>query len=136
MLIRRAVVKDRPAVRRLAESLGLDYPGMDDDPFWVAEEDGAVVAACGLKTHPDCREVCAVGVAESFRGRGAAKAVVKRAVEETPGDVYLATIRPEVFASLGFMAANPLPASLTARPDGWCEGCSRERCRVLVRRRG
>ncbi|MBN2206035.1 MAG: GNAT family N-acetyltransferase [Candidatus Aminicenantes bacterium] len=136
MLIRRAVARDRPAVRRLAERLNLDYPGMDADPFWVVEEDGVIVAVCGLKTHPDGREVCAVGVAESFRGRGAAKAVVGRALEETPGDVYLATVRTEVFASLGFVPADPVPASLAARPDGWCEGCSRERCRVLVRRGG
>jgi N-acetylglutamate synthase-like GNAT family acetyltransferase len=136
MNIRRAEPEDRPAVRRLTERLGLDYPGMDDDPFWVAEDDGVVIAACGLKTHADCREVCSVGVDESFRGRGAAKALVRRVLEDAPGDIYLATIRPEVFASLGFVAAEAVPASLApaARPAGWCEGCPAEHCRIMVRR--
>jgi len=134
MIIRRAEAEDRPAVRRLAARLGLDYPGMDDDPFWVAEEDGVVVAACGLKSHADCREICSVGVDESHRGRGAAKALIRRVLEDVPGDIHLATIRPEVFASLGFVPADAVPASLRARPAGWCEGCPAERCRVLVRR--
>jgi len=136
MLIRRANDKDRPAVRRLTERLGLDYPGMDDDPFWVADENGVIVAACGLKRHPDCREICAVGVAESFRGRGAAKAMIRRVLKDVPGEIFLATIRPEVFASLGFVPADAVPVSIAARPAGWCDGCPAERCRVLVRRDG
>lgn len=134
MHIRRADAKDRPAIRRLAEKLDLDYPEMDDDPFWVAKEESEIVAACGLKDHPDCRELCAVGVAQDFRGRGAAKALILRVVEDTAGDIYLATIKPEVFASLGFVPASPAPASLKARPAGWCVGCDSSRCAVMVRR--
>ena len=134
MHIRCAEAEDRPAIRRLAESLSLDYPGMDDDPYWVAEADGAIVAACGLKDHPDCRELCAVSVAEGFRGRGAAKALILRVAEDVAGDIHLATIRPEVFASLGFVPAGPVPASLKARSPGWCDGCDSSRCTVMVRR--
>jgi len=134
MHIRRADDKDRPAVRGLAEKLELDYPGMDDDPFWVVEEDGVIVAACGLKDHPDCREICAVGVAEHFRGRGAAKALILRVVEDVAGDIHLATTRPEVFASLGFVPAGPVPVSLRDRPPGWCDGCNSSRCTMMLRR--
>lgn len=134
MLIRRSEAKDRPAVRRLAERLGLDYPGMEDDPFWIAEADGAVIATCGLKQHPDSREFCAVGVAEEFRGRGTATALIAAVLAEVSGDIYLATIKPEVFASLGFVPAPTVPRSLKTRPVGWCDGCEVARCAVLVRR--
>ena len=53
----------RPQVRRLAESLGLDYPGMESDRFWLAEEDGRAQGIVGLMKHPDCLELVALGVA-------------------------------------------------------------------------
>jgi len=135
MRIRRAEAVDRPAVRSLAAELGLDYPGMDDDPFWVAEANGAVVAICGLKRHSDCLELCSVGVARAFRDRGTAAALIGRVLEDVPGDIYLTTVKPAGFRLFGFAPAPSVPASLAARPAGWCDGCRTSRCMVLVRRR-
>jgi N-acetylglutamate synthase-like GNAT family acetyltransferase len=134
MKIRRAEAADRPAVRGLAAELGLEYPEMDDDPFWIAEADGAVAAICGLKRHPDCLELCSVGVAPAFRGRGTAAALIGRILEDVPGDIYLTTVKPAGFRPFGFAPAPSVPASLAARPAGWCDGCRKSRCAVLVRR--
>ncbi len=90
-----------PAVE-LARKLGLHYPGMEADELWVAEEDGQIVGVVALKTHSDCRELCALGVDPAHRGKGAAKALVEALMSEAPGDVHLATVIPAFFESCGF----------------------------------
>ncbi len=72
MPIRKARREDLSRVRELAEGLGLDSPGMEDDAFWVAEDNGRIEGVCGLKRHPDCLELYALGVEKASEGRGSA----------------------------------------------------------------
>ena len=135
MRIRRAAPLDRIPLRALAGSLGLEYPGMEGDAFWLAEEEGRIVGAVGLIRHPDCLELVGLGVDASRRGSGLGRSLVGALLAETPGDVYLATIIPGFFARSGFVPAPGVPASIAARMGTeWCEGCPRERCAVMVRR--
>jgi N-acetylglutamate synthase-like GNAT family acetyltransferase len=124
-----------PAVG-LARTLGLDYPGMEADELWVAEQGGHMVGLVALKTHPDCRELCALGVVPVHRGKGAAKALVEALMAAAPGDVHLATVIPAFFAALGFeTVTEDIPAVFPAkRGTAWCEGCSRELCTVMRRK--
>ncbi len=87
MRVRRAGEADIPAIVELAKSLGLDYPGMEKDRLWVAEEgkDGRIVGLVALKKHPDCLELCSLGVAPSERGKGIAKALVGALMAEARG---------------------------------------------------
>ncbi len=125
-----------PAVE-LARKLGLDYPGMDADRLWIAEEDGRIAGLVALKTHSDCLELCALGVDPSFRGKGAGKALVEALMAEAPGDVHLATIIPGFFEGCGFhIIREGIPAAFPdKRKTAWCEGCPRERCRVMLRKK-
>jgi len=136
MPVRKALPEDlRPAVR-LAESLGLDYPGLEADPLWIAEaEGGRIVGLVALKTHPDCLEICALGVDPGERGRGIARALVEALMAEAPGPVHLATVIPGFFEACGFRTiADDIPATFPAkRLTAWCEGCPRERCTVMMR---
>ncbi len=135
MRIRRAATSDRAPIRILAGGLGLDYPGMEGDAFWLAEEEGRIVGTVGLIRHPDCLELVGLGVDDSRRGSGLGRALVGALLAETPGDIYLATIIPDFFARLGFVPATAEPASISARKGtAWCEGCPRERCAVMVKR--
>ncbi len=135
MRIRRAAPPDRASLRALAGKLGLDYPGMEDDAFWLVEERGEVAGAVGLVRHSDCLELVGLGVDERRRGAGLGRKLVGALLAATPGDVYLATIIPEFFARCGFAPAVATPASISARMGtAWCEGCPRERCTVMVRR--
>jgi N-acetylglutamate synthase-like GNAT family acetyltransferase len=138
MPVRKALPEDlRPAVR-LAESLALDYPGLEADPLWIAaSEDGRIVGLVALKTHPDCLELCALGVDPGYRGRGIARNLVEALWAAAPGDVHLATVIPGFFASCGFqIIKKDIPASFPAkRPTTWCDGCPRERCTVMIRKR-
>lgn len=136
MRTRKALPRDVPAAVALAETLGLDFPGLAGDALWVAEDGGRIVGLVALKVHDDCRELCALGVHPDFRGRGAARDLVEALMAGAPGDVHLATIIPGFFEGCGFVRAVEVPAAFPAkRQTAWCEGCPRERCTVMVRRK-
>jgi N-acetylglutamate synthase-like GNAT family acetyltransferase len=125
-----------PAVE-LARTLGLDYPGMEADELWAAEIDGRIAGLVALKTHPDCLELCALGVDPAARGKGVGKALIEALMAEAPGDVHLATIIPGFFENFGFLIiSEAIPANFPAkRKTAWCEGCPQERCTVMLRRK-
>jgi N-acetylglutamate synthase-like GNAT family acetyltransferase len=135
MKVRKSRPDDAAAAVRLAQELGLDYPGLDGDTLWVAEEKGRIVGLVALKRHADCLELCALGVAPAFRGRGIAKALVEALIAETPGDVHLATVIPGFFEGCGFhIIKEGIPETFPAkRRTAWCEGCPQERCTVMRR---
>jgi len=137
MRVRRAGEADIPAITELAESLSLDYPGMAKDRLWVAEEgmDGRIVGLVALKKHPDCLELCALGVAPSERGKGIAKALVGVLMAEAAATVHLATVIPAFFEAFGFERAPDVPRTfMEKRKTAWCDGCDRRRCAVLMRK--
>jgi len=136
MRARKARKADLPRIVELSRSLGLDYPGMEEDGLWVAEDDGGrVVGAVALKKHADCLELCALGVEPAGRGRGTAKALVEALMAEAPGPVHLATVIPGFFEACGFRAIDrDIPASFPAkRATSWCDGCDRSRCTIMLR---
>jgi len=136
MRVRKALPEDIPAAVGLAGKLGLDYPGMEVDRLWVAEEAGRIVGLVSLKEHSDCLELCALGVDPKHREEGLGKALVEALLAEAQGDVHLATVIPGFFESCGFVRAHDIPASFPAkRMTAWCEGCPRELCTVMVRGR-
>ena len=134
MNLRQALPEDIAPAVRLAAALGLDYPGMEADMLWVASEGGEVVGLVALRRHPDCLELCALGVEPSRRGRGIARALIEALMGEAPGPVHLATVIPGFFASRGFRPAAAVPATFPARRGtAWCDGCPTELCTVMVR---
>lgn len=134
MRVRKALPEDIPQAVRLAASLGLDYPGMEKDRFWVAEDDRRIVGIVGLKKHPDCLELCALGVEADRRGKGVAKALVEALMAEAPGPVHLATVIPAFFEALGFERTPDMPRSfIEKRRTSWCDGCDLSLCTVMLR---
>lgn len=134
MRIRRAEQKDLAEAVDLARRLDLDYAGMDEDAFWVAEESGKVVGIVALREHPDCLELCSLGVDPAFRERGVGRALIEALMAEASGDVHLATVIPEYFQALGFARAPVVPAAFVEkRKTPWCEGCRPDHCTVMVR---
>ena len=116
--------------------MGLDYPGMEVDPLWVAEESGEVIGLVALKKHPDCLELCALGVEPRFRGKGVGKDLVEAVMAAASGRVHLATIIPEFFEACGFEKSADIPATFPEkRKTAWCDGCPQERCTVMVRKK-
>lgn len=135
MRARRALPADVPHAVLLARSLGLDYPGMETDRLWVAEDQGRIIGAVALKKNPDCLELCALGVEPAGRGRGAAKALVEALMAEAPGPVHLATVIPGFFEGCGFERTPDVPRSfIEKRRTEWCDGCDRSLCTVMLRK--
>ncbi len=119
----------------LARTLGLDYPGMELDQLWVAEESGVIAGLVALKKHPDCLELCGLGVDPGSRGKGLAKALVEALMAEAPADVHLATTIPGFFETCGFDRTSEIPATFPEkRKTPWCDGCPQERCTVMLRK--
>jgi N-acetylglutamate synthase-like GNAT family acetyltransferase len=135
MLIRKAARPDREQVVRLAGECGLDYPGMETDDFWVAEQDGRVRGIVGLKRHAGCLELCALGVDPASRKLGIGRDLVFALLAGVREDVHLATVIPGYFERLGFERTAAFPPAMVKDPD-WCAGCRRDLCTVMVRRRG
>jgi len=130
--IRKARKPDFPQVLELAQSYGLDYCRMEADDFWVAEENGRIMGICGLKKHPDCQELCSLGVEANDRGRGLASRLVRALLRNIQGQIYLASIIPEFFERFGFEKTDRFPSSMVKKSE-WCEGCHPEKCQVMVR---
>lgn len=136
MRVRRAEPRDFDDIVDLARRLELAHAGMDEDIFWVAEESGEVIGIVALREHPDCLELCSLGVDPAHRERGVGRALVEALTAEPPGDVHLATVIPEYFEALGFVRAPSVPDSfIEKRKTPWCEGCRHDLCAVMVRKK-
>jgi N-acetylglutamate synthase-like GNAT family acetyltransferase len=133
MTIRKTRSEDLGQVRRLAERLDLDYPGMERDRIWVADEAGRVTGIVALMKHPDSDELVALGIEQGHRSKGLGRRLVEALLAEAPDDVYLATIIPGFFERCGFAVVPAAPPGMAKDPV-WCEGCPREKCTIMVRR--
>jgi len=135
MTIRKAETSERESVRRLAAKFDLDYEGMDKDDFWVAVEGAEVFGICGLTKHLDCLELRSLAVEERFRKQGIGGRLVAALFLEARRDVYLTTVIPDYFAGLGFAIVEAAPMTMI-KPLSWCDGCRRDLCRIMVKRKG
>lgn len=134
MRVRKSLPEDIPAAAALARRLGIDYPGLESDRVWIAEDSRQLVGLVALKAHPDCLELCALGVDPDHRGRGVAQALVEALMADAPGAVHLATVIPRFFEACGFRVTQDVPATFPAkRKTPWCDGCPQELCTVMAR---
>jgi N-acetylglutamate synthase-like GNAT family acetyltransferase len=133
MRFRNAKKADFPQILNLAKKLELDYSGMEEDDFLVAEDSIKIVGICALKKHKDCLELCSLGVDENYRKRGLGKKLVLGALKKAKGEVYLGTIIPEFFEKFGFKKSIQIPLSMVKKSE-WCEGCKKELCTIMVKK--
>jgi len=132
MIVRRANNKDMPYITRIAWRLALDYPGMENDIFFVAEERGKIIGILGLKDFGEFLEMRAVGVLEEYRQIGSGRRLVAEALKSLEGrPVYLLTTIPRFYEPLGFKKIDKVPPALKKDPD-WCAGCQREKCTAML----
>jgi N-acetylglutamate synthase-like GNAT family acetyltransferase len=109
---------------------------MELDQLWVAEESGVIAGLVVLKKHPDCLELCGLGVDPGSRGKSLGKSLVETLMADVAGDVHLATVIPEFFEACGFEKSADIPATFPEkRKTAWCDGCPQERCTVMLRRK-
>jgi N-acetylglutamate synthase-like GNAT family acetyltransferase len=133
MIVRKATGEDMPYVSRIAWRLALDYPGMEDDTFFVAEERGKIIGILGLREYGDFLEMLSVGVLEEFRKMGVGRKLVEEALKQLGGrQIYLMTSIPDFYGALGFKKVNKFPEAIKKDP-AWCVGCNQNKCTVMFR---
>ncbi|MCX8159700.1 MAG: GNAT family N-acetyltransferase [Candidatus Saccharicenans sp.] len=134
MLVRKATPQDMPHVVRIAWRLALDYPGLENDSFFVAEERGKIVGILGLKDYGEFLELVAVGVLEEYREMGIGKKLVEEVLKDlSDKKVYLLTTVPGFYEKLGFEKVEEVPEALKKDPV-WCAGCDKNRCVAMHRK--
>jgi len=132
MNIRKARAGDGGRVAAFARKHAMDYAGMEEDEFLLAEDGGRLAGIVALKRHADCLELCALCVEDADRGTGLGRLLVEELIRLAGGPVHLATILPGFFEKWGFVRISEAPAGMKKDPD-WCEGCDRSRCTLMVR---
>lgn len=116
MIVRRATRENMPYVIRIAWRLALDYPGKENDLFFVAEERGKIIGILGLKDYGEFVEVLSVGVLENYRETGVGKRLVEEALKNVgKKTVYLLTAIPKFYEQLGFKRTERFPEALKKR---------------------
>ena len=132
MKIRKARPRDHDCVAPFARKHGMDYAGMEQDAFLLAEDGGRLVGVVGLKKHPDCLELCSLCVDGTARGTGVGRLLVEKLFLLAGGPVHLATIIPGFFEKCGFVRTSAVPVGME-KDAAWCEGCDRALCTVMIR---
>lgn len=123
-----------PYIVRIAWRLALDYAGMENDTFFVAEERGKIVGILGIRDFGEFLELVAVGVLEEYRDMGVGKRLVEEALKNLAGrKIYLLTTVPGFYEKLGFVRVEEVPEALKKDP-AWCAGCDRDKCVAMLRK--
>ncbi len=100
--ISRPSEEDWSEVVRLAEDINLDRRAMRPGEFMVCKRDGMMLGIGRIRQHPDCKELCTLGVVEAYRGLGIGTALVRHLLEGVKEPVYVVTDVPGYFKRLGF----------------------------------
>jgi amino-acid N-acetyltransferase len=89
--LRKASASDSRAIRKLVIAGGINPTGLDWRRFVVAVSEAGEVIGCGqVKPHGDgSQELASIAVAEEWRGKGAARAIIERLLEDNPDELYV-----------------------------------------------
>ncbi len=109
-------------VKEYVEEFWLDNSNMVKEQFLILLYKGHFAAFGRLKEHPDCSELCTLGVVNEFRGKHLGEAMVKALVKKAKSQVYLVTVIPDFFAMLGFSFTEKYPAPMRQK----VEVCTKE----------
>jgi N-acetylglutamate synthase-like GNAT family acetyltransferase len=80
--------------------------------FIVAFRNEELVGFGRLREHPDCIELCSLGVITEHRRQGIGKAIVAELLRKAPANLFLVCIIPEFFSPFGFRIVNEYPAPI------------------------
>jgi N-acetylglutamate synthase-like GNAT family acetyltransferase len=91
MILRPAQPDDFPAIRNLVQRGKINPFGLLWSRFWVVVNLEGRIVACGqVKPHWDgSHELASIVVDPAHRGRGLARWVIEKLIEENPGTLYL-----------------------------------------------
>jgi N-acetylglutamate synthase-like GNAT family acetyltransferase len=87
----------------------LDDRSLEREQFLVAKHQEEILGFGRIRKHKGCDEFCSLGVIESKRFKGIAKALILARIEISTQPIFLVCIIPEFFESLGFAIVSDYP---------------------------
>lgn len=90
----------------------LDNRSLKKEEFIVATHQNQILGFGRLRKHPDCLELCSLGVVVPHRMKGVGKAIVQALIKNTYDTVYLVCIIPDFFSPFGFQQVSTFPAAI------------------------
>lgn len=78
----------------------------------VAKQNNILVGFGRIRKHNGCDEFCSVGVIDSKRGNGIAKALIEAKIKIATQPIYLVCIIPHYFEKFGFTIVEEYPPEI------------------------
>lgn len=107
--IKTATEADFQAIKQFIKQFDLDDRCLEREQFLVAKEQDEILGFGRIRKHKGCDEFCSLGVIESNRFKGIAKALILARIAISTQPIYLVCIIPEFFESLGFEVVTDYP---------------------------
>ena len=95
----------------------LDDRELIPDEFTAAFFNSALAGFGRLREHPNCTEICTLGIMETHRKKGIAKKITTELIQRAKNEIYLVCIIPEFFSQLGFSIVDEFPSSMQNKLD-------------------
>ncbi|MBC7694398.1 MAG: GNAT family N-acetyltransferase [Burkholderiales bacterium] len=110
--IDKASEADFELIKHFICAFDLDNRGLKCEQFLVAKENDELLGFGRIRKHQSCDEFCSLGVIETKRFSGIAKALIEARIKIATQPIYLVCIIPEYFEKLGFVIVNNYPAEI------------------------
>ena len=85
---------------------------MHNHQFLVAKENDELVGFGRIRKHNGCDEFCSLGVLQTKRFKGIAKALILARIKIATQPIYLVCIIPDYFKTLGFVCVEEYPPEM------------------------
>lgn len=99
-------------VQTYISNFELDDRALQAKEFLVLAKNDALFAFGRLRHHSSCDELCSLGVIEEARHVGLASKLIKALIAEAKQPLYLVSIIPSFFESLGFEICKEFPQEI------------------------
>lgn len=99
-------------IKQIIDEFKLDNRDLQYGQFLVAKEGLELLGFGRIRRHKGCDEFCSLGVIETKRFNGIAKALVEACIEISTQPIYLVCIIPEYFKKRDFTIVTEYPLEI------------------------
>jgi N-acetylglutamate synthase-like GNAT family acetyltransferase len=115
--ISKAQIEDFDLIKKYIAKFELDNRDLRMEQFTVAKQNDSLLGFARIRSHNGCDEFCSLGVIEQKRHNGIAKLLTLNGIKISTQALYLVTIIPEFFETLGYKEVNSYPTELQDKLD-------------------
>lgn len=117
ILLNKATPEDFELIKLYIAEFELDNRDLKIEQFTVAKQNDVLLGFARIRKHNGCDEFCSLGVIEQERHNGIAKSLTEKGINTSSQPLYLVTIIPEFFETLGYQIVNEYPPEMQDKLD-------------------